>query len=148
MFAWHPPRLIHSDSFLFLLHVECNRNCVPGWKTLFTNVAAACPAWSSGLFPLRYMAGNRSWLGLAHVLSPLLPEDSQVQSSWLLHSIHTLQPLSARPPAVRCLSCKCLWDTLGQSKAARHGWLKSCWLCLCSINFIYKKKQPLIHILV
>lgn len=70
MFAWHPLRLIHSDSFLFLLHVECNRNCVPGWKTLFTNVAAACPAWSSVLFPLRYMAGNRSWLGLAHVLPP------------------------------------------------------------------------------
>lgn len=48
MFAWHPLRLIHSDSFLFLPHVERNRNCVPRWKTLFTNVASACPARSSG----------------------------------------------------------------------------------------------------
>lgn len=70
MFAWHPLRLIHSDSLLFLPHVERNRNCVPCWKTLFTNVAAACPAWSSGLFLLCYMAGNRSWLGLAHVFPP------------------------------------------------------------------------------
>ena len=60
MFAWRALRLIHSDSFLFLPHVERNRNGVPRWKTLFTNVASACPAWSSGLFLLHYMAGNRS----------------------------------------------------------------------------------------
>lgn len=104
MFAWHACWLIHSDSFRFLLHVERNRNGVPRWKTLFTNVASACPAWSSGLFVLHYMAGNRSWLGLAHVLP--LPEDSQVQSSWLLHSIHTLRALSVRPPASCYFSCR------------------------------------------
>lgn len=104
MFAWHACCVIHCDSFRFLLHVERNRNGVPRWKTLFTNVASACPAWSSGLFVLHYMAGNRSWLGLAHVLP--LPEDSQVQSSWLLHSIHTLQALSVRPPASCYFSCR------------------------------------------
>lgn len=72
MFAWHACGLIHCDSFLFLLDVERNRNDVPRRKTLFTNVASACPAWSSGLFLLHYMAGNRSWLGLAHVLPPSL----------------------------------------------------------------------------
>lgn len=104
MFAWHACWLIHCDSFRFLLHVERNRNGVPRWKTLFTNVASACPAWSLGLFVLHYMAGNRSWLGLAHVLP--LPEDSQVQSSWLLHSIHTLRALSVRPPASCYFSCR------------------------------------------
>lgn len=70
MFAWPGLWLIHSDRFLFLLHVERNRNGVPRWKTLFTNVDSTCPAWSSGLFLLHYMAGNRAWLGLAHVFPP------------------------------------------------------------------------------
>lgn len=60
MFAWRGCWLIHCDSFLLLLDVERNRNGVPRWKTLFTNVASACPVWSSGLFLLHYMAGNRS----------------------------------------------------------------------------------------
>lgn len=71
-FARHALWLIHSDSFLFLPHVERNRNGVPRWKTLFTNVASACPAWSSRLFLLRYMAGNRVLIRISTCTPPSL----------------------------------------------------------------------------
>lgn len=93
MFAWHALWLIHSDSFLFLPHVERNRNGVPCWKTLFTNVASACPAWSTGLFLLHYMAGNRSWLGLAHVLPPPWRQPGSIILTTALYS-HSAASLS------------------------------------------------------
>lgn len=85
-FAWHACGLIHCDSFLLLLDVERNRNGVPRWKTLFTNVASACPVWSSGLFLLHYMAGNRSWLGLAHVLPTPWRQPSSIIVTAALYS--------------------------------------------------------------
>ena len=88
-FAWHACGLIHCDSFLFLLDVERNRNGVTRWKTLFTNVASACPVWSSGLFLLHYMAGNRSWLGLARVLPPPWRQPSSIIVTAALYS-HSL----------------------------------------------------------
>lgn len=77
---------IHCDSFFFLLDVERNRNGVPCRKTLFTNVVSACPVWSSGLFLLHYMAGNRSWLGLAHVLPPPWRQPSSIILTAALYS--------------------------------------------------------------
>ena len=105
MFAWHALWLIHSDSFLFLLHVERNRNVVPCWKTLFTNVASACPVWSSRLFLLHYMAGNRSWLGLAHVFPPPWRQPSSIILTLALYS-HSAASLLVRPAAFHANVCE------------------------------------------
>ena len=134
MFAWHALWLIHSDSFLFLPHVERNRNGVPCWKTLFTNVASACPAWSLGLFLLHYMAGNRSWLGLAHVLPTPWRQPSSIILTTALRS-HSAASLSKSSS----LTVTSMQTLVGHVLAvqAKYTILHATWYMKLSCSYLY-----------